>query len=74
MEGSSHCPLPSPSSLFLPSPSPLLGHISFPSLSSFQTALQAHESPGPGSYGYWHFSVLPPSDAAQRDHGNAGRE
>lgn len=45
----------SPSPLCLPSPSPLLSHVSFPSLSSCQTTLQAHESQVPGSYCYRHF-------------------
>lgn len=45
----------SPSPLCLPTLRPLLSHVSFPSLSSFQTTLQAHESRGPGSYCYWHF-------------------
>lgn len=42
----------------LPSLSSLLSHVSFPSLSSFQTTLQAHESPSPGSYCYRHFVCL----------------
>lgn len=45
----------SPSPLCLPSLRPLLSHVSFPSLSSFQITLQAHESQGPGTYCYWHF-------------------
>lgn len=47
---------------------------SFPSLSSCQTTLQAHESEGRGSYCYWHFIVLPLNDAAQRGRGNSGQE
>lgn len=50
-----------------------LSHVSLPRLSSFQTTLQAHESQGPGSYCYWHFFVLPPNDAAQKDHENVGQ-
>lgn len=47
-------PLPPPApppSAAQPQPSPLLTHIFFPSVSSVSTALQAHESRGPGSYG-----------------------
>lgn len=47
-------PLPPPApppSAAQPQPSPLLTHIFFPSVSSVPTALQAHESWGPGSYG-----------------------
>lgn len=51
----SFSPRLSPSPLCLPTLRPLLSHVSFPSLSSFQTMLQAHESQGPGSYCYWHF-------------------
>lgn len=51
----------------------LLSHVSLPSLSSFQT-LQAHESQSPGSFCCWHCFVLPPNDAAQKDHENTGQE
>lgn len=64
----------SPSLLCLPSPSPLLSHISFPSLSSCQTTLWAHESQVPGSYCYRHFFVPLPNDAAQSNHRNVGQE